>query len=53
MKNQLNEEIEMICDENIKRLVRIVLDKAPENFWTIPASSTEKYHPDYASGDCL
>ena len=51
MKNQLNEEIEMICDPEIKRLVRIVLDKAPESFWTIAASSTGKYHPEYAAGE--
>ena len=51
MKTQLDNEINMICNEDIKRLVRIVLDKAPEHFWTIPASSTGKYHPEYASGD--
>ena len=41
----------MICDPEVKRLVRIVLDKAPENFWTIAASSTGKYHPEYAAGE--
>lgn len=51
MKTQLEEEINMICDDEIKRLVRIVLNKAPDCFWTIPASSTGKYHPDYASGE--
>lgn len=51
MKTQLDNEINMICNDDIKRLVRIVLDKAPEHFWTIPASSTGKYHPEYASGD--
>jgi len=44
-------EIDFIKNDEIKNLVKIVLEKAPDYFFTIPASSTGKYHPKYALGD--
>ncbi len=32
-------------------VVSFLEDHTPEYFWTVPASSTGKYHPEYVSGD--
>lgn len=45
MKTQLNDQIDLITNPKIARLVRLTLDAAPECFWTMPASTTGKYHP--------
>ena len=44
-------EIVLIKDEDIRDSLRILIDKIPDYFFTIPASSTGKYHPYYALGD--
>lgn len=48
---ELSLELNMIQDADIRHLVMKYLDKAPDYFWTTPASSTGKYHPSYALGD--
>ena len=44
-------EIVLIKNEDIRDSLRILIDKIPDYFFTIPASSTGKYHPEYATGD--
>ena len=44
-------EIVLIKDEDIRDSLRTLIDKIPDYFFTIPASSTGKYHPLYATGD--
>lgn len=39
-----------IKNEEIRDFVNYMLEKTPEYFWTIPASSSGKYHPTYALG---
>lgn len=43
-------EIRLIRDEPTRGFVEKMLDKVPQYFFTIPASSTGKYHPAYALG---
>ena len=44
-------ELSYIKDENIRKSTEVVLDLLPDYFYKIPASSTGKYHPMYATGD--
>ena len=44
-------ELSFISDEKIRNFVEEMLGKLPDYFFVIPASSTGKYHPDYALGD--
>jgi len=41
----LESEIEGIQDQAIKTLVKEVLKRVPDYNWTLPSSSTGKYHP--------
>lgn len=49
MHEQFNKELTYIKNERIKNSLIIMLDKLPDYFYEVPASSTGKYHPDYAS----
>lgn len=42
-------ELSLIEDEDIRKFTIKCLQAAPRYFWQIPASSTGKYHPDYAA----
>lgn len=44
-------ELNSIGNVSIRDIVRDLLGKAPRYFWTVPASSSGKYHPQYALGD--
>lgn len=44
-------ELSYIVDEDIRESLAILIDKIPDYFFTIAASSTGKYHPAYALGD--
>ena len=44
-------EINYIKDADIKKSLEVMLDKLPDYFFKVPASSTGKYHPKYALGD--
>jgi 23S rRNA maturation-related 3'-5' exoribonuclease YhaM len=46
-----NEILETFEDANVKALARIMIDDIPDYFYDIGASSTGKYHPQYALGD--
>lgn len=50
-KEQLQNEVNLIHDAGIRETVDMLLDKVPEYFWHVAASSTGKYHPDYALGE--
>lgn len=44
------EELNQFETESVRQAVENMLEEIPEYFWTIPASSTGKYHPDYTLG---
>lgn len=48
---QFEIEIGFIKDANIKSFVSDMVSNLPDYFFTIPASSTGKYHPSYALGN--
>ena len=45
------QELDYIKDADIKESLSIMIDTIPDYFFHIPASSTGKYHPSYATGD--
>lgn len=50
MKKEIfKKELEYISDEGIRESTGIMLDLLPDYFYQIPASSTGKYHPRFAS----
>lgn len=44
-------EIQYIKNERIKNSLVYMIEKLPDYFFLIPASSTGKYHPSYATGE--
>ena len=44
-------ELSYIKDDKVRESLSILIEKIPDYFFTIPASSTGKYHPLYATGD--
>jgi hypothetical protein len=48
---QFKEEIEFIKNISIKEFAKNALEHLPAYFFVIPASSTGKYHPSYATGN--
>lgn len=52
MKSDLfTRELDTISDHSIRAFAQAALDLLPDYFYTVPASSTGKYHPAYALGD--
>ena len=52
MKHEVfNKELSYIKDERIKNSCEVILDMLPDYFYTIPASSTGKYHPEFSLGE--
>ena len=45
------EEIWEIYDRNLRTLAKDLLEGLPDYFYTVPASSSGKYHPQYALGE--
>ncbi len=45
------QEINYIKNEKYKENVKILINGLPDYFFSVPASSTGKYHPAFASGD--
>lgn len=45
------QEIGWIHDVKIKKFAQYCVDNLPDYFFTVPASSSGKYHPSYALGD--
>lgn len=48
---EFSDEILLIKDENLRKLTMEMMAQIPEYFYRIPASSSGKYHPQYALGD--
>ena len=44
-------EISYILDNKLKEFVKILLTDADDYFFSVPASSSGKYHPDFARGE--
>ena len=44
-------ELDYIANNDIKESLSIMINNIPDYFFTIPASSTGRYHPSYALGD--
>lgn len=52
MKSEVfKKELEYIKDEKIKESTVYILDKLPDYFYHIAASSTGKYHPEFSLGE--
>lgn len=49
--NYFTKEISYVKDANLRKNLRILIGLLPDYFFTIAASSTGKYHPDFAAGD--
>ena len=47
----MNKELDLIKTPAIRTLVEHCLKRVPEYFWTMPASTTGKYHPAYTLGE--
>ena len=46
-----DKELSYIKDENIRKSLIELLKILPDYWYEVPASSTGKYHPEYALGD--
>lgn len=44
-------EINKISDERLRKNLEIIIDNLPDYFFSIPASSTGKYHPSFTLGE--
>ena len=52
MKNDVFEtELNYIRNEKIRESARILLEKLPDYFYTMPASTSGKYHPAFSLGE--
>ena len=51
MKECFENEISWIHSKSIQQFARYCVDNLPDYFFTVPASSSGKYHPSYALGD--
>lgn len=49
--SSFTKEISYIKDENLKKDLKKLISLLPDYFFEVPASSTGKYHPDFASGE--
>ena len=50
-KELFKEELKQIKDESLKESLIKIINKLPDYWFTVPASSTGKYHPEYALGE--
>ncbi len=48
---RLRPELDLIVDSKIREFTEHVLKQAPEYFWTVPSSSSGKYHPEQSNGE--
>jgi len=45
------QELNLIKDDNVRKFTSTIISKLPDYFFTCAASSTGKYHPQYALGE--
>lgn len=50
-RNQLLQSATLIKNELVSTFTLAALSNVPEKFWTIPASSTGKHHPEQSNGE--
>lgn len=50
-RDTFERELDTFENSDIRELAEMMIDNIPEYFFTVPASSTGKYHPSYALGD--
>lgn len=50
-KELLKEYFDSVQDENVKKFMEQCIETIPEYWYIVPASSTGKYHPNYALGN--
>ena len=50
-KEYFNIELSRINDDKVKQSTEIILDLLPDYFYTMPASTSGKYHPHFSLGD--
>lgn len=43
-------ELDLIKNQEVRRFAEYCIDRLPQYFYSIPASSTGKYHPEYSLG---
>jgi len=48
---RLQPELNLIADIRIKQFTEHAIGQAPAYFWTVPSSSTGKYHPAQSNGE--
>lgn len=46
-----NKELMTIKNENVRNFTKYLLDNAPDYFYSVPASSSGRFHPKYALGE--
>lgn len=51
MENKFEKELSFIKDDNIREMTKKMLGYVAPEFFQAPASSTGKYHPEYALGE--
>ncbi len=51
MKDCFEKEIDWIHSQAVREFAKYCVNNLPEYFFTVPASSSGKYHPSYALGD--
>ena len=52
MKSEVFEtELNYISDDKIRDSTRYLLEKLPDYFYTMPASTSGKYHPEFSLGE--
>ena len=44
-------ELSLISSDEIRDVTSALLEQVPDYFWTVPASSSGKYHPEFAQGE--
>lgn len=50
-KEVFKKELSYIYNQDVRKSLEVMIEKIPDYFFTIPASSTGKYHPSYATGE--
>ena len=48
MKNEFENELKYIKDTRIRNSLKTMINKLPDYFFEVPASSTGKYHPEFS-----
>ena len=50
MREVFEQELKYLKTDKVRKACEVMIEKLPDYFFEIPASSTGKYHPEYATG---